>query len=229
MTSKDSLGDRMKRYEDATREHLLHRMPIIVRVDGKAFHSWTRGMSRPFDATLTEWMDRVALALCRESQGCVLAYMQSDEVSLLLHPFRALTSQAWFDGNIQKIASVSAACAASVMTSLSERFVMFDARAFVLPEREVCNYFLWRQQDATRNSIQMLARSMFSHTQCNGKNCDELQEMCFQAGRNWNDLPPHLRRGRCAARTETGWEIDNEIPIWKGEDRAYIERLLVCE
>src|SRR5690606_28151994 len=109
-------------------------------------------------------------------------------------------TQPWVNNRIQKIVSLSASVAASTMTILSEKTAEFDARAFVLPESEVANYFLWRQQDATRNSIQMLARSLYSHKECDRKNTSQLQEMCFQKGKNWNDLPTSLKRGRCAVR-----------------------------
>ena len=232
--SNDSLGDRMKGYEAASCYVLPLRLPVVIRVDGKAFHTWTRGMDRPFDQRLIAWMDMVALALCEEIQGAKLAYVQSDEVSVLVHNYARLETEAWFDNGLQKTVSVAASVAAASMTSNAGRITHFDARAFVLPEAEVTNYFLWRQQDATRNSIQMLAQSLYSHKELHGKDQSALQEMCFQKGQNWNDLPTHLRRGRCALRdtfeVEGGlrhrWAIDFEIPIWKNEGRAYVERHL---
>lgn len=231
----DSLGDRMKRYESASRTVLPPRMPTIIRVDGKAFHTWTRGMQRPFDERLIGWMNDVALTLCHEIQGAQLAYIQSDEISILLHDYKRFESQAWFDKQVQKMVSVAAAIAASRMTYLAteskwRREAYFDARAWVLPETEVTNYFLWRQNDAVRNSIQMLARSLYSHAECENKCQAELLEMCWQKGQNWNDLKTHLKRGRCTVRCDDWyWRIDNEIPIWKAEGREYIERLLATE
>lgn len=233
----DSLGDRMKRYEHATRTTLPPRLPVIIRVDGKAFHTWTRGLTKPFDAQFCVWMDLVAIALCEECQGAQLAYVQSDEISVLLHGYKTHTTQAWFDGQVQKVTSVAAACASAAMTEYSGRRAMFDARAFVLPEAEVANYFLWRQNDAARNSIQSLAQSLYSQRELHGKCQAELHEMCFAKGHNWNDLPTWQKRGRCAVRAETTrdgvprsfWTIDREIPIWKGEGRAYVERLLATE
>lgn len=257
MSSKDSLGDRMKTYEDAFRISLPIRMPVIIRVDGKAFHSYTKGCKRPFDQKLVDCMDITAQKLCKEVQGCQLAYVQSDEISLLVTNYDDLDTQSWFDNNLQKMVSISAAIASSTFTMNSWRIwmggvmapvgleslkpAMFDARAFVLPKEEVCNYFLWRQQDATRNSVQMLARSLYSHKQCENKNNSDLQEMIFQKGQNWNNLPTSQKRGRCIVRQLTNklaqnpktgevtnairseWIVDNEIPIFS-QDRYYINK-----
>lgn len=234
MANGDSLGDRMKRYEVAARTSLPPRMPAIVRVDGKAFHSYTRGCERPFDGALMDAMDSVALRLCEQIQGAQLAYVQSDEVSVLVHNYKRFASDAWFDNQVQKMTSVAASLAAARMTALSPtvfremREAAFDARAFVLPEAEVANYFVWRQQDATRNSIQMLARSLYSHRECHLKTCSDLQEMTHAKGANWNDLPVAHRRGRCVVRVDGAWRVDQTPPIFTS-DRAYIERLLAVE
>lgn len=238
----DSLGDRMKTYERASRYVLPPRMPVIVRVDGKAFHTWTRGMERPFDTKLMTWMDRTAIALCEELQGARIAYVQSDEISVLLVNYSTHESQAWFDNALQKMVSVAASVATAAMAKTISELPWdkrpspphFDARAFVLPREEVTNYFLWRQNDASRNSVQMLARSLASHKECDGLGQKELQELCHARGQNWNDLPTRFRRGRCIVRltyeadgaTRHKWAIDGEIPIWKNEGREYIERLV---
>jgi tRNA(His) 5'-end guanylyltransferase len=240
----DSLGDRMKKnYESVFRQQLPARMPVIIRVDGRAFHTLTRGCERPFDTRLMAAMDAVATALCEEVQGAQLAYVQSDEVSVLVHPYKRLQSQCWFDGDVQKMVSISASVATVAFNERSRdtewtatmRLVPahFDSRVFVLPEAEVVNYFIWRQQDATRNSLQMLARSIFSHRECENKNGSDLQEMCFQRGFNWNDLSTASRRGRCVIQPEvsggqSGWGTDEEIPIFT-KDRMYIERYLAVE
>lgn len=251
----DALGDRMKTYEVAARTTLTRRLPIIIRVDGKAFHTWTHGLERPYDAKLIDAMNVVALELCQKVEGTVLAYVQSDEISLLLHNYKRLQTQPWFDNQVQKMVSVSASVAAATMTIESfgvfghYKPAHFDARVFMLPEAEVVNYFLWRQQDASRNSIQMLARTLYSHKELDKKNTSELNELCFAKGHNWNDLPIHLRRGRCAVKVEergqliyevgsekpvaegprrTKWTIDNEIPLFN-LNRPYIERLLAVE
>lgn len=248
--SEDSLGDRMKNYEDAYRLRLPIRMPVILRIDGKAFHSYTRSCKKPVDENLVSCMDETAKYLCKNIQGTQLAYVQSDEISLLLVNYKNLDSSSWFENNLQKMVSVSASMAASKFTSISHtifgetKLASFDCRAFVLPKEEVCNYFIWRQQDATRNSVQMLARSLYSHKQCDNKNNVELQEMCWQKGINWNDCPTTQKRGRCIVKKQifkevkwdgkgpvtaearfverSEWQVDNEIPIFS-VDRKYID------
>lgn len=227
-TDRTSLGDRMKVYEKAGRTMLPRRMPVILRIDGKAFHSFAAHFVKPFDEGLIRAMDEAAIELCQEIQGAQFAFVQSDEISILVHNYKRLNTEAWFDNQTQKMASVAAAIAAASVSLRYERRAHFDARAFVLPEAEVCNYFIWRQQDWTRNSIQMCARSLYSHKQCDGKVQSEMQEMCFQAGLNWNDLPVRLRRGRCIVRAERGWHVDNEPPIFT-QDREYVERHLAVE
>lgn len=264
--SNDSLGDRMKSYEDAYRTHLPIRLPVIMRIDGKAFHSYVKGKSpigkevqKPVDQGLVDCMNDTAIALCKEVQGCKLAYVQSDEISLLLTNYETVDTQSWFDNNLQKMVSISAAVASVTFTQNSWKIwgildteeipqyltkeAYFDSRAFVMPKEDVTNYFLWRQQDATRNSVQMLARSLYSHRQCTDKNNSELQEMCFQAGVNWNDCPIPQRRGRCIVKTnsvklaqnpKTGesvyaerseWVVDNNIPVFS-QDRNYIDKFV---
>lgn len=221
----DTLGDRMKLYENAYRIQLPPRMPIIIRVDGKAFHTLTRGCEKPFDALLAAAMDSTATALLDEVQDARMAYVQSDEISLLLINYNKFTSQAWFDCNLQKMVSISAAVAAATFTMCWDKGpAYFDSRAFIVPENEVVNYMLWRQQDATRNSIQMVAQSMFSHKQLHGKNCSALQEMTFQKGTNWNDFEPYWKRGRVVSREG----VDRNIPIFS-EDRKYIEKFMEIE
>jgi tRNA(His) 5'-end guanylyltransferase len=218
----DSLGDRMKHnYEDAFKIRLPLRMPVIIRLDGKAFHSIP--LNKPFDNGFIKLMNDTAIYLCENIQGVVLAYIQSDEISLLIHNYKKIESQAWFDNEIQKMVSISASLASSKLTNIF-RIVQFDSRAFIIPETEVCNYFIWRQKDWERNSIQMLAQSLYSHKQLHLKNCSELQEMCFLKNSNWNDLPISIKRGRCCIKN-VGWEIDNNMPILT-QDRNYIESLL---
>lgn len=213
----DSLGDRMKLYERASKSTLPPRMPVILRVDGRAFSKYTTGCKKPFDSNLMNLMDSTAIKLCEEIQGAQLAYVQSDEISILLNNYKRFNSQSWFDNGIQKMTSVSAAIAAAHFTANSDSIwngdikpANFDSRAFILPEKEVRNYFLWRQQDTIRNSVQMLARSLFSHKECNNKNCDELKEMCFlQKEADWNYLPNHMKFGRLILKTSYSIDINN--------------------
>lgn len=203
----DELGKRMKdQYEDRTRYFLPRRTFTIIRVDGKAFHSFTKGFKRPFDKNLMNLMDHTAMEMCRQIQGCVMAYTQSDEISLLLTDFSTIQTDAWFDGNIQKISSVAASIATAAFNQyfvsvmgrrLEAPFALFDGRVFTIPDvTEVINYFIWRQADATRNSIQMAAQSVYSQKELHGKSCNVLQEMLFQKGINWNDYTSGEKRGR---------------------------------
>lgn len=224
---KDSLGDRMKEfYENRTRNSLPRRTYTIIRVDGKAFHSYTRGLIRPFDEKLVNDMDETACYMCKNIQGAKFAFVQSDEISILLTDFEGLTTDAWFDGNIQKMASISASLATAKFNELRpNKIALFDSRVFTIPsDIEVENYFIWRQQDTTRNSISSVAQSMFSHRELENKNTDQMQEMCFQKGVNWNDFSAKLKRGRLIVKqdyekegaTRSKW-VSVEPPIFTQE------------
>lgn len=178
-------------------------------------------------------MNRAATSLCEDIQGAELAYVQSDEISILIHPYKRLNSEPWFAGELQKIVSVSAALATCEFNEIWNGLypATFDSRAFVLPEADVCNYFLWRQQDATRNSVQMLARVHFSHKECHNKNNIELQDMLVRLrGVNWNNIATKQKRGRCISRdlVTHEWVVRNEIPIFSA-DRDYINKHLKVE
>lgn len=246
--TRDSLGDRMKaQYENRTRFTLPRRTYTIIRVDGKAFHTYTKGAEKPFDADIARAMDAAALALCIEAQGSAFAYVQSDEISVLLTDFATITTDAWFDGHLQKIVSVAASMATCAFnrsisdgdphTTAWRPTALFDARAFTIPDpTEVENYFIWRQQDASRNSIQGLAQKYFSQKELTGQNTNAMYDLLFSKhGINWNDLPVEQKRGRCAVyrysdelgRTEDGqhswgaWFMDTVIPVFT-QDREYL-------
>lgn len=209
---KDKLGDRMKEfYESRTKVLLPRRTHTIIRIDGKAFHTYTRGLERPFDKGFVDDMDKTAMYLCDSIQGAKMAYVQSDEISILLTDFDRVGTDAWYNGNVQKIISVSASLATAWFNrarylrksndTCKDLFDMpiaaFDSRVFTIPfTGEVDNYFMWRQQDCIRNSIQSVAQSLYSHKELENKNSNDLQEMCFQKGTNWNNLDPSLKRGR---------------------------------
>lgn len=200
---RDSLGDRMKKqYEDRTRFFLPRRTYTIARVDGKAFHSYTRGLRRPFDDDFIGWMNETALALCDEVQGCEFGFVQSDEISLLLTDFAKITTDAYFDGNVQKIASVTASIATREFNLRSSKpTALFDSRVFTIPDpTEVENYFIWRQQDAERNSLQSLCQAHFSAKQLHGASRGAQHELLHGIGINWNDLAPELKRGRLVSQ-----------------------------
>ncbi len=199
-----NLSERIKRYEDTYRAVLPFRMPVIVRVDGRAFHTMTRGCEKPFDSGLAAAMDVTAAALLSGIQSARFAYVQSDEISVLMIDYNRFGSQPWFDGCVSKIISIAASIASVTFTREWGRPAHFDARAFAIPERDVRNYFVSRQLDATRNSIQMATRALYSHKQCHGKNTNEMQEMMHDKGVNWNDYPSRWKRGR-------GLEVANEL------------------
>ena len=232
---KDALGDRMKDfYEDRTRTKLARRTNTIIRIDGKAFHTYTKGLKRPFDGGLMEDMNKTTEFLCQNIQGAKFGYVQSDEISILITDYDDISTHAWFDGNLQKMASIAASLATAkfnqlrmarstwegsdVAGSLDQddienfKLAMFDARVFQIPyQEEVINYFIWRQQDATRNSISSVAQSLYSHKELNGKKTDELQEMIFQKGINWNDYSPREKRGSLIRKVEKTHTISNKF------------------
>ena len=282
MPVNEDLGKRMKEYyEQIPKTKLMRRTPVGIRIDGKAFHTFTRGFQKPFDEILVKSMQETMKYLCENIQGCVLGYTQSDEITLILVDYKNLNSAAWFDYEVQKCTSVAASMATmkfnkvfikefeewgcknfpdwdeggtnepvdknlmklcEVYSNAIEKGAMFDARIFNIPKEEVTNLIYWRQLDATRNSIQMVGQANFSHSELQEKSCNMIQDMLHeQRGINWNDIPTHLKRGSCCVKTDITveslveghkvierphWIIDKEIPIFKGEGREYIEKLI---
>ena len=285
MPVHDDLGVRMKTfYEQIPKTKLMRRCPVAIRIDGKAFHTFTTGFHKPFDEVLIKSMQETIKYLCENIQGCVLGY--TDEITLILVDYKKLTSSAWFDYEVQKICSIAASMAtmafnkafkknidiyskSKIVTGYSGQYygdyenaneqldiyrkaldkgAMFDARCFNIPKEEVTNLVYWRQLDASRNSIQMVGQANFSHKELQNKSCNDIQDMLMtQKGINWNDLPTYQKRGSCCVRnkiviesdgvtataqlrdtskSENEWIIDTEIPIFKGEGREYIDRLV---
>jgi tRNA(His) guanylyltransferase len=177
-----NLDDRMKHYENSVGNQLTLRCPAIARVDGRAFHTFTKGFEKPYDAMLSSWMIATAKELCRQISTAKVAYTQSDEISVLLIDYDNFETQQFFDGRVQKLASVIASIATmsfnnEVRAWAGKSFSTFDCRVFSIPERDVANYFVWRQQDAHRNSILGIAQKMFPLKEVEGKNVLELTEM----------------------------------------------------
>ena len=281
MPVHDDLGVRMKTfYEQIPKTKLMRRCPVAIRIDGKAFHTFTRGFQKPFDEVLIKSMQETMKYLCENIQGCVLGYTQSDEITLILVDYKKLTSSAWFDYEVQKICSIAASMATMAFNKFFEKYVdeyrfskwdgaskyedgtwgyiqtllkavdkgaMFDARCFNIPKEEVTNLVYWRQLDASRNSIQMVGQANFSHKELQNKSCNDIQDMLMtQKEINWNDLPTYQKRGSCCVKMyqtangvfeshaedelvengRTYWSIDTNIPIFKGEGREYIDRLV---
>lgn len=201
----EDLGKRMKRYEAVSKMVLTPRMPFIIRIDGKAFHTYTRNMDKPWDARLVAAFRKTILDCCKQFDGCKFAYWQSDEVSFLFTDYDRLETQAWFNKEVQKLVSISASIFTAHFNMWSEKcfgdfvdlpLAYFDSRVFVLPKEEVVNYFIWRQQDAVRNSIQSLAHKYFSHKECHGLSCNDLQDkLMLEKGVNWNNYVAWQKRG----------------------------------
>ena len=282
-----NLAARMKEfYENVPKTNLMRRIPVVIRIDGKAFHTFTKGFKRPFDEVLIKTMQETTKYLCENIQGCVLGYTQSDEISLVLVDYQRFETSAWFDYEVQKMCSIAASMATmafnkffyenvflyngmasvdmsnkkypykEVYAKAVKKGAMFDARVFNIPKEEVTNYIYWRQLDASRNSIQMVGQANFSHKELQNKSCNDIQDMLMeQKGINWNDYPTVCKRGtavikKIIAREEKSfiddmledsfdnvknniikqtskWIIDKDIPIFKGEGREYIEKLVM--
>lgn len=272
------LGERMKMYEHVWRQKLIRRMPIIIRVDGKAFHTFTKGLNKPFDDIFMDVMQATAEYLVKEIQGCKFAYVQSDEISLLLTDYDTYDTEAWFDNNIQKIVSIVAAKASvffnqrfglnsidynirskeegtydrvysNKLLEAGASLPVFDARAFNLDKDEVCNYFIWRQEDCIKNSISMIARTCFSDKELHGKSTIERKKMIEEEDIYINDkFELYKLRGTAiyykVSITPYDSEADNldsikgvlsekaiidkNIPIFK-EDRYFIEKYVFIE
>lgn len=242
---KDDLGKRMKEnYEDRFRFTIPRRTYAIIRLDGKAFHTYTRNLKKPFDFALSEDIDNAVIELMKNISGAKFAYTQSDEISILMTDFDNLQSEMWFDGNVQKISSVSSSILTAefnrnriirnlgypdrwtkeeefiysydpghIESVINEPRAYFDSRVYVIPFRiEVMNYFIWRNKDCSRNSISMVAQSLYSHKELQGKSSEEKQEMIFQkSGINWADYPDDAKNGRIIIKNNKWHEVKCEL------------------
>ena len=276
------LANRMKEYEKRNQYYLQKRTPVAIRVDGRSFHTFTKGFKRPFDDILMKSMQETAKYMCENIQGAKLAYVQSDEITIILTDYDTLETDCWFNYRTDKLCSISASMATMIFNKIFkekvenfieeggafslaqlnynqmkmepylkaiEKRAMFDARCFNMSREEVTNLIYWRQRDATRNSIQMVGQANFSHKELQNKSCNDIQDMLHeQKGINWNDYPTVYKRGTAciknrkiieyldefkvtaklmdSTKTENSWIIDTEMPILKGEDRAYVDDLV---
>ena len=275
----DDLGTRMKDYEMRDRYFLQKRIPVAIRVDMRAGHTFTRGFKRPFDDIFMKSMQETAKYMCENMGNAKIAYVQSDEITIILVDYDTLETDCWFNYRIDKLCSISASIATMAfnrafvknvdewgrltfpdwdeggtneevdvdLLKLNDAYqraigkgAMFDARCFNIPKEEVTNLIYWRQLDATRNSIQMVGQANFSHKELQNKSCNDIQDMLHeQKGINWNDYPTVCKRGTAVIYTNyqnpqsltdkdiiKGWKIDTEMPILKGENRAYVDDLV---
>ncbi len=192
------IGDRIKRYERASRHTLPPRQPLFLRVDGRAFHTYTRGMGKPFDQRLMEAMVQAMTDVAADMSGFKLAYHQSDEVTFLLTDYDNLDTRGWFDYDLNKVVSISASSFTYHFNRCmikTGRPAMFDSRAFTVPHDDVPNVFVWRQRDWERNSITMLAQAHYSHEELHGKKTSDMHEMLHRKGINWAHLTDAEKNG----------------------------------
>ena len=273
------LANRMKEYEKRNQYYLQKRTPVAIRIDGRSFHTFTKGFQRPFDIILMTAMQETAKYMCENMGNAKFAYVQSDEITIILTDYDTLETDCWFNYRTDKLCSISASMATMAFNKYFEENVtnevleykmvphcveiqqeikeyhntliaaldkgaMFDARCFNIPKEEVTNLIYWRQLDASRNSIQMVGQANFSHNELQNKSCNDIQDMLMlQKNINWNDFPTYQKRGSCIVKSDeketitednigtkmtirSKWIIDKEMPILKGKDRAYIDKLV---
>ena len=239
---KDALGDRMKGYEAVTKTTLVGRMPVIIRLDGCHFRTFTRGFKKPFDPLMIKTMQATMKYLCENIQGCVLGYTQSDEITLVLVDYQTLNTSAWFDNEVLKMTSVSASLATYAFNKYFNDFYLeqlaekdgktdqydlvydkarrkgayFDSRVFNVPKEDVTNNVYWRQTDAERNSILSVGQANFSHKELQGKSCKNIIAMLEeQKDIIWGDLPTTYKRGSCCIKALF---IGDDKVTWVGGD-----------
>lgn len=228
MASKDPMGDRMKEYEEVSRTLLPKRLPKILRLDGKAFHTLLSGAEKPYDSYIRDCMIEGIKAVMTEIGGtCKFCYSQSDEATFVLNDHIDIQTEPWFGNQVQKIVSVAASIMSVAFTKHynylhnTNKVAVFDARIFAVPESELNNAILWRQFDATKNSVQCYARKFFSHKELVGLKSSEMQDkMMLEKGFNWNDAPTWTKRGFLVER-RGGILVNLNIPQFS-VDKEYL-------
>lgn len=227
MTKKE----RMKGYEKSSSNYLVKKVPVIIRLDGRAFKTLTKDLHKPYDEVMLSCMQDTMKYLCENIQGCVFGYTQSDEITLVLTDYENLDSCAWFDYNAQKLASVSASMAtyafimafiksicyfndkdtsyAEILSSTIRKNISFDARAFNVPKEDVINNIIWRQQDCINNSIISIGRTYYSHEEIVGKTQKHILHMLEDKYVYWKDYSNAIKYGVCCykngKKTEDGY------------------------
>ena len=191
-----NIGERIKKYEACSKGTLLPRGYVVIRVDGKAFHTFTKYAQKPFDERLINAMVDAGQKCASEMQGFKIGYHQSDEFTFILSDLDSYETELWFNRDVQKLCSITA----SMFTAYFNDFynsngAIFDARVFNVPDEDVPNVLIWRQRDWERNSIQMLAHSIFSHKELNGKKRSDMHEMLHTKEVNWAELSNRLKNG----------------------------------
>lgn len=217
-----NLDDRMKMYEKTYQTDIPRRMPVVMRLDGRHFHTLTRGCEKPFDIKLWQAITGAALELIADAP-VRMAYQQSDEISILLVDYNKFDSEQWFGGNIQKMTSLSAATVSVAFSRIYGTPGYFDSRVLAIPERDIDNYFVWRQQDAMRNAVAMAARTVFSQKQLHEKHVDEQKAMMVEKGLKFDDFDANFRFGTVLTPGES-----MPAPVFE-KDRAFIKNFLRVE
>jgi len=205
-----TLMDRMKAYESAAEVTLERNQPVIIRVDGRSFSTFTRGYEKPFDPLIVMAFEATVQEVMPGIQNCKLAYQQSDEISFCLDDSGSPATEPWFGNKVSKLVSMTAAMVTAAFNDAGlGNTALFDARAFSLPDwTEVENYFIWRWEDCQRNSLSSFSRSIFSHREMMGKNSAELTRMLESAGRSWSsEVKSGLRFGFFWIKSEKEKEL----------------------
>ena len=245
-----NLHERQKEYEAVSQNYLIKKLPVMIRLDGVAFHTVTKLFVKPFDSLLGDIMMETTQYLVDNIQGCVMGYTQSDEISLVLQDYRKEDTDAWFGYNVQKLVSVSAKMASVKFTKLFMKKIYglpnkedrdkymnvlddnttdgFDSRCWNLPFHEVNNYFIDRQTDAERNSINLCAQQFYTDKELQGIKKNALQDKMFtEKGFNWNDLPVYQKRGGvCIPKNLDFGEF--ETPIFSKQP-DFVNDLVTCK
>lgn len=221
---KDELGERMKGYEMVTRSFIPRRTYIIIRLDGKSFSKYTKKLEKPFDMDLSVAMEEATKFLVENIQGAKFGYTQSDEISILITDFENPKAGAWYDNNVQKMCSISSSlCTGKFVQKRIEQQIrkenltkvnhimnlidqfnlaQFDSRVYSIPNPvEVANYFIWRQNDCTRNSVSMAAQALYSPNALHGKDRAAKMDMMMKEGVNWNNYDARFKRGLFIEKT----------------------------
>lgn len=252
---KDELGTRMKTYyEQIPSVKLMRRVPVAVRLDGRSFHTFTRGLCKPYDHVLAVSMYKTMKYLCEKISGCVFGYTQSDEITLLLIDYQTLETSAFFDYKVQKLCSVIASMcsvafnkyfheeATKELNGINPKYVdtlkrkmaempVFDCRVFNIPKEEACNLVYWRQVDCYRNAVQLVGQANFSHKQLQGLGRRAIKDK-LMTEKNIdfdNDYPTWFQRGICCVKNKGEWKIDLNMPMLVGENRKCVNDTILYE
>jgi len=236
----EKMGDLHKSYECRTETTLMPGLPVVVRLDGRSFHTFTKGFKRPYDVRMSSAMIDTAKYLIEQTSANI-GYCQSDEISITFRNDDVLTP-FMFGGRIQKLCSVIASMASVKFNQIigetipekADSLPVFDARVFQYPNLELaCETFLWRETDATRNSLTMAAHSEYNHKELHGAGFKMKHDLLHAKGVNWNDYPAFFKRGTYVAKREVMKKLSDaelsKIPEKFREPDKWFSRSVVCD